>query len=86
LQALDIKCPDSRALFVETNLYNYVNYDLLGRVAWRIGDYDFGEQITLEALKLHPDDPQLTANLQHYKKEPAPPKKASHFKKKLQKL
>jgi len=86
LQALDIKCPDHNALLVETNLYNYVNYDLLGRVAWRIGDYDFGKQITLEALKLHPDDPQLTANLQHYKKEPAPPKKAPHFKKKLQKL
>lgn len=68
LNALNIECPGSDALFVEANLYNYVNYDLLGRVAWRVGDYDLGKRVTQEALKLHPDDPQLLENLAHYVK------------------
>lgn len=66
LNAFNMPSPATGTLFVDTHLYDYVNYDLIGRIAWRMGDCDFGKCVTLAALEKHPGDAQLTKNLQHY--------------------
>lgn len=59
-------CPTSDILVVEKGMYNYTRYDILGRCAWYIGEFEMGEWALKQALKEHPDDTHLLASLKFY--------------------
>ncbi len=64
--ACRIPYPKQDLLFVESELYDYERYDVLGRCSWYIGNYDVGEDAVRKALEAHPDFPHLHRNLSFY--------------------
>lgn len=61
-----IPCPTADVLVVEKCMYSYTRYDILGRCAWYVGEFETGEWALKQALKQYPDDKQLVANLKFY--------------------
>ncbi|HZW60899.1 MAG TPA: hypothetical protein VFF04_01620, partial [Candidatus Babeliales bacterium] len=65
-RALEIPYPHRDCLFIEKEMYDYDRYDIIGRVAWYIGEYEMGEQALHKALEKYPDMPHLHRNLAFY--------------------
>lgn len=65
-RAAKIPYPSNDILFVEKYMYDFVRYDILGRCAWYVGEYDLGEWAVLQALKVHPEAGYLQRNLKFY--------------------
>lgn len=59
-QAAAVPYPTTDILFVDTILYSYVRWDILGRVAWYAGRYDLAQQAANQIVKFHSDN-QATA-------------------------
>jgi tetratricopeptide (TPR) repeat protein len=53
-------------LFVEQGAYTYDRWDLLGKVAWFVGELDEGERAVRQTLLARPDLPHLHSNLKLY--------------------
>ncbi len=66
LRAIQIPCPKTDLLLIEKYLYDFVRYDLLGRCAWYVGEYDIGEWAVLKALEVDPHAEYLQRNLKFY--------------------
>jgi tetratricopeptide (TPR) repeat protein len=64
--ALEIPYPTTDSLMVEKKLYDYVRYDIMGRCAWYVGQFDTGRTAVLQALTVKPDAPHLIKNLSFY--------------------
>lgn len=58
--------PCCEELDYEKELYNYTRWDLLGIVAWYIGEYEKGEAAIRKALEFRPHDTRLLNNLKFY--------------------
>ena len=65
-QAVNLPYPQSDILFVEQNVYNFARYDLLGRSAWYVGEYDIGKFAIKKALQIKPNLDYLQKNLAYY--------------------
>lgn len=65
-QACMIDYPQDDILFVEKELYDYTRYDILGRCAWYVGQFDIGEEAARNALKVRPYMSHLHKNLAFY--------------------
>jgi tetratricopeptide (TPR) repeat protein len=65
-RATEVPYPETDVLFVEKELYEFARYDLLGRAAWYMGEYEMGEKAVREALKLKPNAEYLLNNLAFY--------------------
>lgn len=72
-RAAQIPYPEKDILFVEKYLYDFVRYDILGRCAWYVGEYELGEWAMRQALRIKPDETYLQRNLKFYtdRKPPA---------------
>lgn len=65
-RALSIPYPEYEALFIEKSMYTYARYDIVGRSAWYIGQYERGEEALRQALKENPGNNYFNANLSFY--------------------
>jgi len=65
-RAVKIPYPAKDRLFVEKYMYDFVRYDLLGRCAWYVGEYELGEWAVMQALAVHPEELYLQRNLKFY--------------------
>jgi len=65
-QACMIDYPQDDILFVEKELYDYTRYEILGRCAWYVGQFDIGEEAVRNALKARPYMNHLHKNLAFY--------------------
>lgn len=50
----------------QSELYHYTRFDLLGIVAWYVGEFDVGEYAVKRALEFAPDEKRLHSNLCFY--------------------
>jgi glycosyltransferase involved in cell wall biosynthesis len=66
VRAVQIPYPANDVLFVEKYLYDFVRYDILGRCAWYVGEYELGEWAVRKALAVHPEAAYLQRNLTFY--------------------
>lgn len=64
--AAKIPYPSQDIGFVEKYMYDYVRYDILGRCAWYVGEYEIGEWAVRQALKAWPQAEHLLRNLKFY--------------------
>ena len=64
-RACEIPCPQD-IQEEDKELYTYVRWDLLGIVAWYVGQFDKGENAIRNALIFKPDDEHLKNNLRFY--------------------
>jgi len=64
--AAELPYPQSDILFIEKELYDFTRYDLLGRVAWYMGEYALGEKAVRKALQIYPQLQYLNTNLTFY--------------------
>ena len=64
--AAEFSYPKDDVLFIEKDLYNYDCFDILGRCAWYVGEFDIGEQAIRKALEIHPEMIHLHRNLAYY--------------------
>ena len=53
-------------VFMDEEAYTFRRWDLLGRTAWYVGQYEKGQNALQEALKVRPDMPHLIQNLTFY--------------------
>ncbi len=65
-RACQMPYPETDLLFVEKEMYDFTRYDLLGRSAWYVGEYDLGENAIKKALEKHPEREYLKFNLECY--------------------
>lgn len=65
-RAAQIPYPTQDILFVEKYMYDFVRYDLLGRCAWYVGEYERGEWAVRRALEVEPNAAYLKLNLKFY--------------------
>jgi len=65
IRACTVKYPNDR-LFVEKDMYTYWRYEIVGRSAWYIGEFDVGEWALRKALKKNPGDKHFESNLSFY--------------------
>lgn len=65
-RAAKIPYPSQDRLFVEKYMYDFVRYDILGRCAWYVGEYEIGEWAVRQALKVQPESAYLKRNLKSY--------------------
>lgn len=63
---LHVPYPESDLLFVDQYIYNYTRYEMLGRCAWYVGQFEIGEQATRKALEVKPEAIHLHTNLSFY--------------------
>lgn len=66
LRAVQIPYPSKDVLFVEKYMYDFTRYDILGRCAWYVKEYEVGRQAILKALEVEPNAPHLKRNLAFY--------------------
>jgi len=66
-RAAQLPYPDKDLLFIEKDAYNFTRFDLLGRAAWYVGEYDCGETAINQALEVCPNAEYLNSNLGWYK-------------------
>ena len=45
---------------------NYTRRDILGQIAWYVGEFEIGENAVREALRVHENYPHLFNNLSFY--------------------
>jgi len=55
--ATTITLPEEEVMLIETILYDFVRYQLLGFTAWHVGQYEIGKNATLQALKYFENNP-----------------------------
>lgn len=68
-RACELAVPTStQIVFMDTDAYAFRRWDLLGRSAFYVGEYQKGLEAVEEALKVKPDAPHLLANLEHYRR------------------
>lgn len=67
-RACELSYPENDILFVEKELYDFTRYELLGRVAWYVNQYEMGEQAMKKALAVNPHLEHLHKNLEFYLK------------------
>lgn len=65
-RAVQISYPSADILFVEKYMYDFTRYDILGRCAWYVGEYEIGKNAILKALEVEPNAPHLHRNLAFY--------------------
>ncbi len=65
-RAVKIPYPVNDLSFVEKYWYDFVRYDILGRCAWYVGEYELGEWAVRQALEVHPEALYLKRNLKFY--------------------
>jgi glycosyltransferase involved in cell wall biosynthesis len=63
---IHVPYPEHDYLFVDQRYYNFTRYDIIGRAAWYVGEFEIGEQALRKALEVHPDSLQLHRNLSFY--------------------
>ncbi len=66
LRACTVNYPASDRLFIEKEMYQYTCYDVVGRSAWYIGEFDMGEWALEKALENYPGDKHFEENLSFY--------------------
>lgn len=64
-RACEIPCPQNIDND-EIELYEFTRWDLLGIVAWYVGQFDKGEDAVRKALAYKPNDERLQTNLKFY--------------------
>ncbi|MDR3550508.1 MAG: hypothetical protein P4L31_03785 [Candidatus Babeliales bacterium] len=65
-RAAQIPYPTKDVLFVEKYMYDFTRYDILGRCAWYVKEYEVGRNAILKALEVEPNAPHLKRNLAFY--------------------
>lgn len=65
-RAAELPLPVDDALWVERSVYIHEASDLLGAVAFYVGEYAIGESATRRALSARPSDTRLLTNLAFY--------------------
>lgn len=65
-RAVELPYPKDDILFIEKELYDFTRYDLLGRAAWYVQDYNLGESAIRKAISLYPNKSYLQENLKYY--------------------
>ena len=65
-QACETEYPHNDILHIEKALYDYTRYDILGRCAWYVGQFEIGEEALRMALTHYPDISHLQQNLKLY--------------------
>lgn len=65
-RAAQIPYPKDDLLFVEKTDYDYTRYDVLGRCAWYVGQFDIGEEALRCGIKNRPKTAHLYNNLKFY--------------------
>lgn len=65
-RAVQLPYPIHDTLFVETKVYDYLRYDILGQCALYVGEYEIGKDAVLTALEQDPDNQCLHHNLSVY--------------------
>jgi glycosyltransferase involved in cell wall biosynthesis len=67
-RAAEIAVPEVEAevLPINTDLYQYDRWEILGRCAWYVADYELGEKACKQAIEAHPNSPHLYRNLSFY--------------------
>lgn len=78
-RAVQIPYPDQDILFIEKDLYDFVRYDLLGRCAWYVGQYELGAWAVRQALKVSPKSEYLKHNFACYTKHPSTQESTSNL-------
>jgi hypothetical protein len=66
LQAVKVEQSSDYVLFINQVDYDYTRYDILGIVAWYVGEYEEGKKAVLKALEHSPDSTHLLSNLALY--------------------
>jgi tetratricopeptide (TPR) repeat protein len=64
--AITIDYPTHTASVIEKELYEFVRYDLLARVAWSQNEFELGRYAAQMALNIKPDAPSMQDILQYY--------------------
>lgn len=64
--AINIPYPQHEISSVEKELYDFVRYDILSRIAWTHNDYALGKFATEKALEVYPEEFYLQENLKYY--------------------
>jgi len=64
-RAVQLPYPD-KALLIEKHLYDFTRYDILGRSAWYVGQYDIGHEALRVLLQKYPRNLQVANNLVFY--------------------
>lgn len=74
VRAVQIPYPEKDWLFIEKYMYDFTRYDILGRCAWYVQDYERGEWAVRKALEINPNAWHLQCNLSLYtdRKKPLP--------------
>lgn len=65
-RAVQLPYPTQDILFVDKYMYECMRYDVLGTVAWYVGEYELGEWAIRQALAREPHSGRLHTNLQYY--------------------
>lgn len=65
-RAAQLPYPQNNGLFIETKIYDFLRYDILGQCALYAGEYIIGKNAVLKALEYSPDTPHLHHNLSVY--------------------
>lgn len=65
-RACELDYPQNDILFVEKELYQFTRFELLGRVAWYVNEFNIGEEALKKALEANPDYEYLRNNLEFY--------------------
>jgi len=65
-KATTITYPTNDNLFVESIMYHYTRYDILGCAAWYVHEYEIGKNAILNALTYNPYAQHLISNLMLY--------------------
>jgi len=67
-RAAELPLPQSRSLFVESEVYRLQAADLLSTAAWYVGEHEVGESALQKALLACPTDERLNGNLELYQR------------------
>lgn len=68
-RAAQLPFPAHLRLFIDKPVYDFKAHDLLGIVAFYVGEYDVGERAVRKALSVLPNDRRLTKNLGFYQRK-----------------
>lgn len=64
--AAKIPYPVHDILFVEKHMYEFARYDILGKCAWYVGEYELGEWAVRQALEVDREATDLKCSLKLY--------------------
>lgn len=63
-RTLDLEYPKNDTLFIDKDIYDFGRYEAVSKAAWHVGEYEMGQQATLNAIKAK--IPYLYNNLMCY--------------------